>query len=155
MLSQHLRAPRSQLELRLRPRLIVVRAQWCSTSGRIAQSVERWSNKPLVMGSSPIVTILFLLFSFLLFAAGGPWSLCFFPFLTCYLLPLLGWCFVSVAWLLTGGVGRSNREKKRKKDTSCEVRTHALKRGPELESGALTTRPKMRFRGRGPELPTV
>lgn len=64
---------------------------------RIAQLVERWSNKPLVMGSSPIVTILFLLFSFLLFAAGGPWSLCFFPFLTCYLLPLLGWCFVSVA----------------------------------------------------------
>ena len=27
------------------------------TDGRIAQSVERWSNKPLVMGSSPIVTI--------------------------------------------------------------------------------------------------
>ena len=27
------------------------------SSGRIAQSVERWSNKPLVMGSSPIVTI--------------------------------------------------------------------------------------------------
>lgn len=26
------------------------------SSGRIAQSVERWSNKPLVMGSSPIVT---------------------------------------------------------------------------------------------------
>ena len=26
------------------------------TGGRIAQSVERWSNKPLVMGSSPIVT---------------------------------------------------------------------------------------------------
>ena len=29
--------------------------------GRIAQSVERWSNKPLVMGSSPIVTIVFFL----------------------------------------------------------------------------------------------
>jgi hypothetical protein len=29
------------------------------TDGRIAQSVERWSNKPLVMGSSPIVTTLF------------------------------------------------------------------------------------------------
>ena len=28
-----------------------------SKHGRIAQSVERWSNKPLVMGSSPIVTI--------------------------------------------------------------------------------------------------
>ena len=27
--------------------------------------------------------------------------------------------------------------------TSGEVRTHALKRGPELESGALTTRPQM------------
>ena len=27
------------------------------SDGRIAQSVERWSNKPLVMGSSPIVTI--------------------------------------------------------------------------------------------------
>ena len=27
--------------------------------GRIAQSVERWSNKPLVMGSSPIVTTSF------------------------------------------------------------------------------------------------
>jgi hypothetical protein len=27
-------------------------------SGRIAQSVERWSNKPLVMGSIPIVPIL-------------------------------------------------------------------------------------------------
>ena len=27
------------------------------SNGRIAQSVERWSNKPLVMGSSPIVTI--------------------------------------------------------------------------------------------------
>jgi hypothetical protein len=32
-------------------------------NGRIAQSVERWSNKPLVMGSSPIVTTtLFLIF---------------------------------------------------------------------------------------------
>jgi hypothetical protein len=30
-----------------------------SMSGRIAQSVERWSNKPLVMGSSPIVTKMF------------------------------------------------------------------------------------------------
>ena len=30
-----------------------------------------------------------------------------------------------------------------KKSTSGEVRTHALKRGPELESGALTTRPQM------------
>ena len=29
------------------------------TCGRIAQSVERWSNKPLVMGSSPIVTRFF------------------------------------------------------------------------------------------------
>ena len=29
------------------------------SSGRIAQSVERWSNKPLVMGSSPIVTTFF------------------------------------------------------------------------------------------------
>ena len=29
--------------------------------GRIAQSVERWSNKPLVMGSSPIVTTVFFL----------------------------------------------------------------------------------------------
>ena len=28
--------------------------------GRLAQLVERWSNKPLVMGSSPIVTICFL-----------------------------------------------------------------------------------------------
>lgn len=28
-------------------------------TGRIAQSVERWSNKPLVMGSSPIVTRFF------------------------------------------------------------------------------------------------
>ena len=31
----------------------------------------------------------------------------------------------------------------KKKSTSGEVRTHALKRGPELESGALTTRPQM------------
>ena len=31
------------------------------TCGCIAQSVERWSNKPLVMGSSPIVTIFFFL----------------------------------------------------------------------------------------------
>ena len=30
-------------------------------NGCIAQSVERWSNKPLVMGSSPIVTIFFFL----------------------------------------------------------------------------------------------
>ena len=30
--------------------------------GRIAQSVERWTNKPLVMGSSPIVTTLFFLY---------------------------------------------------------------------------------------------
>ena len=30
------------------------------TAGRIAQSVERWSNKPLVMGSIPIVPIFFL-----------------------------------------------------------------------------------------------
>jgi hypothetical protein len=30
-----------------------------SVQGRIAQSVERWSNKPLVMGSIPIVPILF------------------------------------------------------------------------------------------------
>jgi hypothetical protein len=28
-------------------------------SGRIAQLVERWSNKPLVLGSSPNVTTLF------------------------------------------------------------------------------------------------
>ena len=35
-----------------------------ATVGRIAQSVERWSNKPLVMGSSPIVTT----FSFIHFA---------------------------------------------------------------------------------------
>lgn len=27
-----------------------------SSDGRIAQSVERWSNKPLVVGSSPTVT---------------------------------------------------------------------------------------------------
>ena len=37
------------------PQLVVV------MDGRIAQSVERWSNKPLVMGSSPIVTIVFFL----------------------------------------------------------------------------------------------
>ena len=37
--------------------------------GRIAQSVERWSNKPLVMGSSPIVTI-FLFFVFVFFGGG-------------------------------------------------------------------------------------
>ena len=30
-----------------------------SSQGRIAQSVERWSNKPLVMGSIPIVTTFF------------------------------------------------------------------------------------------------
>jgi hypothetical protein len=34
-----------------------------SMDGRIAQSVERWSNKPLVMGSSPIVTTVFFLLS--------------------------------------------------------------------------------------------
>ena len=28
-------------------------------NGRIAQSVERWSNKPLVKGSSPFVTTFF------------------------------------------------------------------------------------------------
>ena len=34
-------------------------------NGRIAQSVERWSNKPLVKGSSPFVTtFFFLLFPF-------------------------------------------------------------------------------------------
>jgi hypothetical protein len=33
--------------------------------------------------------------------------------------------------------------------TSGEVRTHALKRGPELESGALTTRPQMLARALG------
>ena len=31
--------------------------------GRIAQSVERWSNKPLVMGSIPIVPKFFVLFN--------------------------------------------------------------------------------------------
>ena len=30
--------------------------------GRIAQSVERWSNKPLVKGSSPFVTTFVLVF---------------------------------------------------------------------------------------------
>ena len=33
--------------------------------------------------------------------------------------------------------------RKGQKITSGEVRTHALTRGPELESGALTTRPQM------------
>ena len=35
-----------------------------NNKGRIAQSVERWSNKPLVMGSIPIVPILFFWASF-------------------------------------------------------------------------------------------
>ena len=35
----------------------VVESCHLNTCGRIAQSVERWSNKPLVMGSSPIVTM--------------------------------------------------------------------------------------------------
>jgi hypothetical protein len=30
-----------------------------NTKGRVAQSVERWSNKPLVKGSSPFVTRFF------------------------------------------------------------------------------------------------
>jgi hypothetical protein len=30
-----------------------------TSDGRLAQSVERWSNKPLVKGSSPLVTIFF------------------------------------------------------------------------------------------------
>ena len=38
---------------------------------------------------------------------------------------------------------RRKPEIKKKSFTSGEVRTHALKRGPELESGALTTRPQM------------
>ena len=38
----------------------IERSSQSAVSGRIAQSVERWSNKPLVMGSSPIVTILFV-----------------------------------------------------------------------------------------------
>jgi hypothetical protein len=37
-------------------------------TGRIAQSVERWSNKPLVRGSSPLVTRC----SFVHRAPGGP-----------------------------------------------------------------------------------
>ena len=75
-----------------------------TTIGRIAQSVERWSNKPLVKGSSPFVTMSFFF--------GGLFFLVY-------------------------------RGKQKKSFTSCEVRTHALKRGPELESGALTTRPQM------------
>ena len=31
-----------------------------SINGRVAQSVERWSNKPLVKGSSPFVTTSFV-----------------------------------------------------------------------------------------------
>ena len=34
----------------------------CKSTGRIAQLVERWSNKPLVLGSSPNVTTFFVLF---------------------------------------------------------------------------------------------
>jgi hypothetical protein len=43
--------------------------------GRIAQSVERWSNKPLVKGSSPFVTTFFVFVSF-----GGWFSHTFQPY---------------------------------------------------------------------------
>ena len=49
-----------------RVRASITKTLWCAQShltfrfGRIAQLVERWSNKPLVLGSSPNVTTLFL-----------------------------------------------------------------------------------------------
>jgi hypothetical protein len=49
-----------------RARVSITKTLWCAQShltfrsGRIAQLVERWSNKPLVLGSSPNVTTLFL-----------------------------------------------------------------------------------------------
>ena len=44
-----------------------------NNKGRIAQSVERWSNKPLVMGSIPIVPILFFWASFFFFFFSFLW----------------------------------------------------------------------------------
>jgi hypothetical protein len=46
---------------------------------------------------------------------------------------------LEYSFFLRAVAGRANK----KNNTSGEVRTHALKRGPELESGALTTRPQM------------
>ena len=53
-----------------RARASITKTLWCAQShltfrsGRIAQLVERWSNKPLVLGSSPNVTTLFYFFIF-------------------------------------------------------------------------------------------
>jgi hypothetical protein len=65
--------------------------------GRLAQLVERWSNKPLVVGSSPTVTILFL-YGFLSFPLCCSFCFCSSLFLCAGLHVSLFFCPRACAW---------------------------------------------------------